>query len=210
MKTGMNGSGAGPMTRHVRLAPADGFGPGAGSARGELRRGFITLLLAAAMISVPSTAMATDSAEVVGREGGLGAAAALSSLVYGPAKLLYATGGLVVGAFAWAFTAGDNEVASTVFTRSLKGTYVITPSMLTGDESVEFIGREEDETRHAPVGAVASVQPSYTQPSYTQPSYTQPSYTTSTQTYSVPAANAATQGATQGLAAQPNYDDLGW
>ena len=206
MKTGMNGSGLGPMTRDVRLALADGNGSVSGSARRELRRGFITLLVAAAMMSAPSTAMASDSAEVVGREGGLGAAAALSSLVYGPAKLLYATGGLVVGAFAWAFTAGDSEVASKVFTRSLKGTYVITPNMLTGDESVEFIGREEDETQSAPIGAVASVQPSYSQPSYsTSPAYT--TSTTSSQTYSVPA--TGTTG-TPDVAAQPNYDDLGW
>jgi len=68
------------------------------------------------------------------RDGGL--------LVYGPLKLVYATGGLVVGAFAWVFTAGDTQVAEKVFTRSLRGTYVITPEILLGEQRLEFIGRD--------------------------------------------------------------------
>jgi hypothetical protein len=92
-------------------------------------------VLALALIALPS-------AGEVGRESGLGAAAAISSLVYGPLKLVYATGGLVVGAFAWIFTAGDTQVAEKVFTRSLRGTYVITPEILLGEERLEFIGRD--------------------------------------------------------------------
>ena len=57
-------------------------------------------MLAIAIAVAPSTAFAEDKAAETGKQGGLGAAAALSSLIYGPVKLVYATGGLIVGAFA--------------------------------------------------------------------------------------------------------------
>jgi len=79
----------------------------------------------------------------------------VSSLIYGPVKLLWATGGLIVGSLAWVFTAGDTEVASTVYTRSLRGDYVITPAILLGDEPLEFIGRDSEPYR-AKTEAVAS------------------------------------------------------
>jgi hypothetical protein len=93
-------------------------------------------------MGAPSVGLAGEKAASVSRESGLGAAAAISSLVYGPVKVLYALGGLVIGSFAWVFTAGDSEVAEMVFTRSLRGTYVITPGILVGDESLQFIGRD--------------------------------------------------------------------
>jgi len=112
-----------------------------GQQRSIVRRVLIALLVVG-LIGAPSASFAGETAKETGREGGLGAAAALSSLIYGPIKLVYATGGLVVGAFAWAFTAGDTEVASKVFTRSLRGTYVITPDILTGEQDLVFIGRD--------------------------------------------------------------------
>lgn len=105
----------------------------------------LTALLVVALLGAPSAGFAASTAGETSREGGLGAAAALSTLIYGPVKLLYATGGLIVGGFAWAFTAGDSQVAEKVFTRSLRGTYVLTPDHLTGEREVVFIGREIDE-----------------------------------------------------------------
>lgn len=173
----------------LRPSGADFRLPSVSNAR-TWKRGLLALLVAFSLIGAPTVSMANDSAEVVGRESGLGAAAALSSLIYGPAKILYAAGGLVVGSFAWVFTAGDSDVASAVFTRSLKGTYVITPAMLTGDEAVEFIGREEDESRGV-MGAVASVQPTIE---------------------AAPVEGSVTGYDAQGnyTETQPNYDDLGW
>ena len=104
--------------------------------------GLLVGVLAVTLLGAPSVGFAGEKAAVVSKESGVGAAAALSSLVYGPIKLLYATGGLVVGSFSWIFTAGDNEVAEKVFTRSLRGTYVITPGILLGEEPLEFIGRD--------------------------------------------------------------------
>ena len=74
-------------------------------------------VLAVTLLCAPSMALGRDKVAEVSRESGIGAAAAIASLVYGPVKLLYATGGRVVGAFSWVFTAGDTEVAEKVFTR---------------------------------------------------------------------------------------------
>ena len=63
-------------------------------------------ILMVALVGAPSASFAGERASETGREGGLGAAAALSSLIYAPVKLVYAVGGLVVGGVAWAFTAG--------------------------------------------------------------------------------------------------------
>ena len=120
-------------------------------------------VLVLALAGAPSASFADGKAKETSREGGLGAAAAISSLVYGPVKLVYATGGLIVGAFAWAFTAGDSQVAEKVFTRSLRGTYVITPDILTGEQELHFIGRDVEEPI-ARTEAIASVEPMTTEP----------------------------------------------
>lgn len=127
-----------------------------------VRRLAVSLVLAVAMAGAPAVSFADGAAKETSREGGLGAAAALSTLVYGPVKLLYATGGLIVGSFAWAFTAGDSQVAEKVFTRSLRGTYVITPDHLTGERELVFIGRDVGEARPAATSAVASAPPAET------------------------------------------------
>lgn len=121
-------------------------------------RKLMTALLVVALLGAPSIGFAGESAKETGREGGLGAAAALSSLVYGPVKLVYATGGLIVGAFAWAFTAGDTQVATKVFTRSLRGNYVVTPDHLTGERELVFIGRDVGSAEAGSAEAVTSSQ----------------------------------------------------
>jgi hypothetical protein len=121
---------------------------------------FVAGLLAAVLATAPSMAFAESDSAEVSKESGLGAAAAVSSLVYGPAKILYAVGGMVVGGFAYVFTAGDTQVAKKVFTRSLRGDYVITPAILTGEDKLEFIGRDFDDSP-APAASVASAAPAY-------------------------------------------------
>jgi hypothetical protein len=122
-------------------------------------------LLSLALVAAPSISFAGGKAEETGSEAALGAAAVVSSLIYGPVKLVYATGGLLVGAFAWAFTAGDTEVAEKVFTRSLRGTYVITPDILTGEQELVFIGRDVNEpSAHAGELASSSSVPSGVDP----------------------------------------------
>lgn len=156
---------------------------------GELRpnaRSLAIFALAIALIAAPSTGGAESTAKETGREGGLGAAAALSSLVYSPVKLVYATGGLLVGSFAWAFTAGDSQVAEKVFTRSLRGNYVVTPSHLTGEEPLIFIGRDAEPATYA-----------------TAPETVASAADAATSTVLVPEAAEAE-------AETARYDDLGW
>ena len=130
------------------LGPKGGVvrsGPQIGCSRG-IRGKLLVASIAVALVTAPAIGWAEEGrGETTGREGGLGAAAAISSLVYAPVKLLYAVGGLVIGGFAWGLTAGDTEVASTIFTRSVRGTYVITPEILTGEQPLEFIGSAVDE-----------------------------------------------------------------
>jgi len=111
------------------------------------------VICAAAISLAPATSMAKEGAGGTFKEGGLGMAAAISSLIYGPVKTVYAIGGTCIAGFAWAFSGGDSQVASTVLTRAVRGTYVITPDTLTGKRAIEFVGRSpeyrEDETQVA-------------------------------------------------------------
>jgi type IV secretory pathway VirB2 component (pilin) len=97
------------------------------------------LLVAALTISIqPGPAFAAGG---TGSEAGLGVAAALCSLVYGPVKIVYATLGAVFGGMAWGLSGGDSEVMNAVVTPAVRGDYVVTPSILRGEEPLEFIGR---------------------------------------------------------------------
>lgn len=196
------------------------IGSGESPRTGVLRLALVALLTVA-MLGVPAASFANDAnssqdhVAEVGRESGLGAAAALSSLVYGPLKLAYAVGGVVVGGFAWAFTAGDTEVADKVFTRSLRGNYVITPEILTGQEQLYFIGRDDDTepAMQATAGpaAVASATGTYT---YEQ----EPGYSYRTGTSADAAASSAagaiedssTITTTETWERPATYDDMGW
>lgn len=187
-------TGFGSSCAQLRLhEPATGNGA---TVRTRAARFFLTALLVVSMASVPSLAFANNTAGEVSKESGLGAAAAVSSLIYGPAKILYATGGLIVGAFAWAFTAGDSEVAKKVFTRSLRGNYVVTPQHLLGEERLEFIGRDL-ETPTTSASAVASADAQSYEPYEDAQTYAAPTY--ESQTY-------PTQKAAPTYSAQ----DAGW
>jgi hypothetical protein len=71
---------------------------------------------------------------------GLGVGAIFCNALYMPAKLLYATLGAMTGGLAYALTGGSHETADAIWVASLGGTYVITPSVLTGDAPLEFWG----------------------------------------------------------------------
>ncbi len=71
---------------------------------------------------------------------GWGALSVFANIPYVPAKLLYALTGSLVGAGAWAMTAGNTQVANTVWRSSLGGDYVLTPSMLQGKDPISFAG----------------------------------------------------------------------
>jgi type IV secretory pathway VirB2 component (pilin) len=108
----------------------------------SIRSALIAAVAAAALASTPAAA-----AESPGSEYGFGAACALSNLVYGPAKLLFATGGAIVSGFAWIFSGGDDEVAPPIWNASLRGDYVVVPDNLRGKKRLEFIGRSPEQAR---------------------------------------------------------------
>jgi hypothetical protein len=86
-------------------------------------------------VTQPCTAAADE--DRYGRDFLYGALAITTNVLYMPAKAVYATLGTVTGAFAYLLTAGNSDVAQAVWSPSMGGTYVITPSMLRGEE--EFL-----------------------------------------------------------------------
>jgi len=105
--------------------------------------GFVRLFgaaggLAAALALAPA-AHADDNATPEGA--GMGAASMLATLFYGPAKLVYATTGGIVGGLAYGLTGGNADVAVPILESSLYGDYYLTPAQLRGEQSIEFVGR---------------------------------------------------------------------
>lgn len=106
-------------------------------------RGRLSLRTAALVLGIVWLALppATARAEELGKEAGIGLASAFATLVYSPAKIVYAgLGGLVAGS-AWVLSAGDTEVVRPIASASLRGDYVVTPSHLRGERPLEFVGR---------------------------------------------------------------------
>ena len=102
------------------------------------------VLLACILLIGLHPGLARAEEEGTGAAAGWGALSAFTSLLYSPVKVLYAVGGLVVGGFAWVFSAGDNEVLNTVITPAVRGDYVVTPEHLRGERPLEFIGRDPE------------------------------------------------------------------
>ena len=74
------------------------------------------LLVALILSMAAPTAVQADMGSDLPNEGGIGAVAALSTLIYGPAKLCYATLGCLIGGSAWGLSGGDQEVLEAVVT----------------------------------------------------------------------------------------------
>jgi len=106
-----------------------------------VRRSALLTALILAMAAAPTAAWA-DMGSDVPNEGGIGALAAVSTLVYGPVKLCYATLGLLVGGAAWGLSGGDQQVLEAVVTPALRGDYVVTPDHIRMKRSLEFYGRD--------------------------------------------------------------------
>jgi hypothetical protein len=101
-----------------------------------LRVALLTALLGITLQASPAWA------ESQAAEAGIGTAAALTSLIYGPIKVCYATLGLVFGGMAWGLSGGDSDVMNAIITPAVRGDYVVTPDMLRGRDDLEFFGRD--------------------------------------------------------------------
>ena len=110
-------------------------------------RAAVAALGLAVAFAAATPAQSAEKSEDLGREGeaGLGVAAGLASVVYAPAKVLYAAGGGLVAGLAYVFSAGDKEITEPILTPALRGDYVVTPAHLRGEKKLDFIGREPAE-----------------------------------------------------------------
>lgn len=71
---------------------------------------------------------------------GYGVGAFFTNLIYMPVKFTYATLGAITGGFAYVLTGLNTNVGKSVWIPSTGGDYVITPSMLRGEDPIYFSG----------------------------------------------------------------------
>jgi hypothetical protein len=73
-------------------------------------------------------------------DAGYGVVVVLANVLYMPAKMVYASVGMLTGGLAYIMTVGDSDTAQKVWSPSLGGSYVVTPAMVHGDEPILFNG----------------------------------------------------------------------
>lgn len=81
-----------------------------------------------------------EETESTAMQYGLGVASVFTSLPYSIGKFLFATLGGIFGGFTYLFSAGNEKAAQAVWDTSMRGTYVISPRHLKGEEPVRFFG----------------------------------------------------------------------
>lgn len=106
-----------------------------GKDRLNLKRCLVIAVCGAFLLGSVRSARAEES---FWREAGLGLSAGLATVLYVPAKAIYATLGVATGGIAYCLTGGDIEVANEIWNASINGTWVLTPPMLDGAEKIHF------------------------------------------------------------------------
>lgn len=106
-------------------------------------KGMVAAAVVAACVA-GSAARPAHAVEGYVNDAGIGVATVFANLLYMPAKFTYATLGGLTGGFAFVLTAGRMDVASAIWIPSLGGTYVLTPSMVRGEDPVYFSGASND------------------------------------------------------------------
>lgn len=81
-----------------------------------------------------------EETESTAMQYGLGVASVFTSLPYSIGKFVFATMGGIFGGFTWVFSGGNDRAANAVWDTSMRGTYVISPRHLKGEEPVRFLG----------------------------------------------------------------------
>ncbi|HEY2987677.1 MAG TPA: hypothetical protein VGL11_08120 [Candidatus Binatia bacterium] len=89
----------------------------------------------------------------MGTELGWGVGSVLANIFYMPTKITYAGLGLLTGGLGYLLTAGKGEVANEIIYPAVKGTYVLTPSHLKGEQPVTFIGASPEQSQPEQVSA---------------------------------------------------------
>jgi hypothetical protein len=99
--------------------------------------------LGVAVAFAPAVAFAQDKDQNIGtgEDLGMDIAAGVATVVYAPAKMLYAAGGGLVAGLAYVFSAGDTQVTDPILTPAVRGDYYVTADQLRGEKQLDFIGR---------------------------------------------------------------------
>jgi hypothetical protein len=113
---------------------------------GQGRRIVVAALVAALVIGAARPSFAEEEHRYA-TDFGVGVGAVFTNLLYMPAKFVYATFGGVTGGLAYLLTGFRYDLAKEIWRPSLGGTYVVTPSMLRGEDKIYFSGTTEP--RHA-------------------------------------------------------------
>ena len=71
---------------------------------------------------------------------GYGFLSVLTTVGWAPIKLTYAVLGLTVGGLGYVLSGGNSDVAKNIIAPACKGTYVITPKILRGEEHFKPAG----------------------------------------------------------------------
>jgi len=103
------------------------------------------MLLALCIITTVPSAWSQENAPARTEGGdassaGMGAAAAVATILYFPFKAAFAIGGGIVGGLAYAFSGGNEQAAKSIWDTSLRGTYYISPDHLQGNRPIRFLG----------------------------------------------------------------------
>jgi hypothetical protein len=107
---------------------------------GRKRAIVAALVLSVALGMTVGPAAAEEDDHRFATDFGLGVGAFFTNLVYMPVKFVYATLGGVTGGFAYVLTGFNYSIAKSIWVPSTGGDYVVTPSMLRGDQPIYFSG----------------------------------------------------------------------
>jgi len=104
-----------------------------------MRRVLITLCLGLALAFAAPVSRAEAVPDYV-KDFGWGMATLGTNIFYIPGKMLYATGGAIVGGLALGLTLGNLEAAQHIWSPTVGGTWVLTPEMMRGKKPILFSG----------------------------------------------------------------------
>ena len=112
------------------------------------------LVVAAAAVAVTLSMPQAARAEDYPENAGWGVLAVFANLGYMPTKIVYGVLGGLTGGLAYVCTGGNFETASNIWEMSLGGTYVLTPSMIRGEDPIAFAGGTSSSTSERTVSEV--------------------------------------------------------
>jgi hypothetical protein len=103
-------------------------------------RKMMVMAVALCLLAQTASAATTDKEGSYWSDAGYGTLSVFANLLYMPVKFVYGGLGLITGSLAYVLTVGDSDTAQRVWSPSLGGTYVVTPSILRGDDPLLFNG----------------------------------------------------------------------